>query len=92
MVMMGTLVSCRALLSAGRGAVRGYYVAKKPGYPRPGGGPHGSVVDLRSDTVTKPGPAMRRAMAEAEVGDDVMGEDPTVNGYCRSVLSQQESV
>ena len=36
-------------------------------------------VDLRSDTVTKPTAAMRRAMAEAEVGDDVYGEDPTVN-------------
>ena len=36
-------------------------------------------VDLRSDTVTRPGVAMRRAMAEAEVGDDVYGEDPTVN-------------
>ena len=38
------------------------------------------VIDLRSDTVTKPSPAMRRAMAEAEVGDDVYLEDPTVNG------------
>jgi threonine aldolase len=38
-----------------------------------------AVVDLRSDTVTKPTAAMRRAMAEAEVGDDVYGEDPTVN-------------
>ncbi|XP_010893799.1 threonine aldolase 1 [Esox lucius] len=37
------------------------------------------TVDLRSDTVTKPGAAMRQAMAEAEVGDDVFGEDPTVN-------------
>ena len=37
------------------------------------------MIDLRSDTVTKPSPAMRRAMAEAEVGDDVYGEDPTVN-------------
>ena len=37
------------------------------------------VVDLRSDTVTKPTPEMRRAMADAEVGDDVFGEDPTVN-------------
>ena len=37
------------------------------------------VVDLRSDTVTRPTPAMRRAMAEAEVGDDVYGEDPTIN-------------
>jgi len=38
-----------------------------------------SAIDLRSDTVTKPSPAMRRAMAEADVGDDVYGEDPTVN-------------
>ena len=37
------------------------------------------VVDLRSDTVTRPTAEMRRAMAEAEVGDDVYGEDPTVN-------------
>lgn len=36
-------------------------------------------IDLRSDTVSQPTPAMRRAMAEAEVGDDVYGEDPTVN-------------
>jgi threonine aldolase len=36
-------------------------------------------IDLRSDTVTKPSPAMRRAMADAEVGDDVFGDDPTVN-------------
>ncbi|MGH8993366.1 MAG: threonine aldolase family protein, partial [Acidimicrobiia bacterium] len=40
--------------------------------------PDGSV-DLRSDTVTTPTPAMRRAMAEADVGDDCYGEDPTVN-------------
>jgi len=38
-----------------------------------------SRIDLRSDTVTRPTPAMRKAMAEAEVGDDVFGEDPTVN-------------
>jgi threonine aldolase len=37
------------------------------------------VVDLRSDTVTRPGAAMRRAMAEADVGDDQYGEDPSVN-------------
>jgi threonine aldolase len=37
------------------------------------------IVDLRSDTVTRPTPEMRRAMADAEVGDDVYGEDPTVN-------------
>ena len=36
-------------------------------------------IDLRSDTVTQPTPAMREAMAKAEVGDDVYGEDPTVN-------------
>src|SRR5205823_12841120 len=36
-------------------------------------------IDLRSDPVTKPSDAMRRAMAEAEVGDDWFGDDPTVN-------------
>jgi threonine aldolase len=40
--------------------------------------PHG-CVDLRSDTVTRPTPAMRKAMAEAEVGDDGFGDDPTLN-------------
>ena len=38
-----------------------------------------AVVDLRSDTVTRPTPAMRQAIAAAEVGDDVFGDDPTVN-------------
>ncbi|KAG9337909.1 hypothetical protein JZ751_027562 [Albula glossodonta] len=54
--------------------VRLYYETAKPN-------PDCSVrtIDLRSDTVTKPGPAMRQAMAAAEVGDDVFGEDPTVN-------------
>jgi len=37
------------------------------------------VIDLRSDTITRPTPAMRKAMADAEVGDDVFNEDPTVN-------------
>src|SRR5687768_275647 len=37
------------------------------------------LIDLRSDTATLPSPEMRRAMAEAEVGDDMLGEDPTVN-------------
>lgn len=37
------------------------------------------IVDLRSDTITQPTPAMRKAMADAKVGDDVFGEDPTVN-------------
>ena len=38
-----------------------------------------ALIDLRSDTVTRPTPEMRAAMAAAEVGDDVYGEDPTVN-------------
>ena len=38
----------------------------------------GKVIDLRSDTVTRPTPAMRQAMFDAQVGDDVMGDDPTV--------------
>ena len=37
------------------------------------------AIDLRSDTVTRPSPGMREAMASATVGDDVFGEDPTVN-------------
>jgi threonine aldolase len=37
------------------------------------------VVDLRSDTLTLPTPEMRRAMADAELGDDCYGEDPTIN-------------
>lgn len=41
--------------------------------------PESAVIDLRSDTVTRPTPEMRRAMADAEVGDDVYGEDPTIN-------------
>lgn len=45
------------------------------GFPTAGGG---GVIDLRSDTVTRPTAAMRAAMAAAEVGDDVYGEDPTV--------------
>src|SRR5215831_10503215 len=46
-------------------------------------GVEANIVDLRSDTVTRPTPAMRRAMAEAEVGDDVYLEDPTVNSLER---------
>jgi len=38
-----------------------------------------NIIDMRSDTVTKPTPEMREAMAKAEVGDDVYGEDPTIN-------------
>src|ERR1700689_1700584 len=53
------------------------------------------VVDLRSDTVTRPTPAMRRAMAEAEVGDDVYSEDPTVNrlqSRCAEIFGREESL
>jgi hypothetical protein len=42
------------------------------------GGIQPDIIDLRSDTVTKPTDAMRKAMAEAAVGDDVFGDDPTV--------------
>ncbi|MDQ4095667.1 MAG: aminotransferase class I/II-fold pyridoxal phosphate-dependent enzyme, partial [Actinomycetota bacterium] len=50
------------------------------------------VIDLRSDTVTRPTPEMRRAMAEAEVGDDVFGDDPTVNAlqeYSADLLGKE---
>ena len=41
------------------------------------------MIDLRSDTVTKPTEAMRQAMAQAQVGDDVLGDDPTVQALER---------
>ena len=50
------------------------------------------LIDLRSDTVTRPTPEMRRAMAEAEVGDDVFGDDPTVNELqevCADLLGKE---
>ncbi|XP_057357741.1 uncharacterized protein LOC118925046 isoform X2 [Manis pentadactyla] len=53
------------------------------------------VVDLRSDTMTKPGPAMRRAMAEAVVGDDDYGEDPTVRelqGRAATLLGVEQTL
>jgi threonine aldolase len=46
------------------------------------------VVDLRSDTVTRPTAAMRQAMADAEVGDDVFGDDPTANALERDVAAR----
>ena len=45
------------------------------------------IVDLRSDTVTRPTPAMRAAMAAAEVGDDVFGDDPTVNALQEKIAA-----
>lgn len=53
------------------------------------------IVDLRSDTVTRPSPAMRQAMAEAEVGDDVLGDDPTVlrlQEYVADLLGQEAAL
>jgi len=53
------------------------------------------LIDLRSDTVTKPSKEMRKAMAEAEVGDDVFGEDPSVNRLQRIVaklLGKEEAL
>jgi threonine aldolase len=51
------------------------------------GGVMKDFIDLRSDTVTKPTLAMRKAMAEADVGDDVFGEDPTVNALQEKVAN-----
>jgi threonine aldolase len=53
------------------------------------------IIDLRSDTVTKPSPAMRQAIANAEVGDDVYGEDPTVNrleALCAEMMGHEAAV
>jgi threonine aldolase len=53
------------------------------------------MIDLRSDTVTRPTPAMRRAMMEAEVGDDVYAEDPTVNRLeqrCAEITGKQAAL
>ncbi|XP_030256333.1 probable low-specificity L-threonine aldolase 2 isoform X1 [Sparus aurata] len=58
----------------GRSSAQGYCTTLKSG---PGGAARTRVVDLRSDVVAKPGPAMRKAMAEAEVEYDLMGEDST---------------
>ena len=55
----------------------------------------GDYLDFRSDTVTKPTPGMRAAMAEAEVGDDVFGEDPTVNrlqGHVAEMLGKEAAL
>ena len=59
--------------------------------PRAGTG----LVDLRSDTVTRPTPEMRRAIAEAEVGDAVLGDDPTVDElerYAAELLGKERAL
>ncbi|XP_062330225.1 threonine aldolase 1 isoform X2 [Osmerus eperlanus] len=80
-VNRGVIAPQQQLRIAGlrKGTVRFYYGTAKPTDPAPAGSAPCRTVDLRSDTVTKPGAAMRQAMAEAEVGDDVFGEDPTIN-------------
>ncbi|HEX7591291.1 MAG TPA: beta-eliminating lyase-related protein, partial [Candidatus Limnocylindrales bacterium] len=53
------------------------------------------LIDLRSDTVTQPSPAMRKAMYEAELGDDVFGDDPTVNALqdrAAQILGKEEAL
>jgi len=53
------------------------------------------MIDLRSDTVTKPTPGMLDAMMKAEVGDDVFGEDPTVKRLeekCAAMLGMQAAI
>src|ERR671928_1176717 len=53
------------------------------------------LIDLRSDTVTRPTPAMREAMARAEVGDDVYGEDPTIRRLeerCADLLGKEAAL
>ncbi len=55
--------------------------------PTSGGRAGDAVVDLRSDTVTQPTPAMREAIARAAVGDDVFGDDPTVNALQERVAA-----
>jgi threonine aldolase len=57
--------------------------------------PMNNIIDLRSDTVTKPSEAMRKAMYEAEVGDDVYKEDPTVNDlekYTAELLGKESAL
>jgi threonine aldolase len=54
------------------------------------------AIDLRSDTVTRPSTAMREAIAQAPVGDDVYSDDPTVNSFrgtcCRTVWQRGRSL
>src|SRR5271157_2638783 len=72
---------CGRRSARNRGRRSAPHKARRTAFQRsvPGVFDHMKTIDLRSDTVTKPTPEMRRAMMEAEVGDDVYGEDPTVN-------------
>jgi CheY-like chemotaxis protein len=88
------ILSCHERFSYAKEALR-LGVRRPPGR-RPGRNRRmtGDFVDLRSDTVTRPTPEMRRAMADAEVGDDVYGEDPTVNelqdAFAERVMGKEE--
>ncbi|XP_069728926.1 uncharacterized protein [Phaenicophaeus curvirostris] len=72
------LRALRGLRGGRAGAGLGGAVSAFWGSPHPPGPPQPRIVDLRSDTVTRPRAGMRRAMARAAVGDDDYGEDPTV--------------
>lgn len=65
------------MMIAAAGTANGAVASNKAGIPHKQG--ELPLIDLRSDTVTQPCAAMRQAMAQAEVGDDVYGDDPTVN-------------
>ncbi|MGB0847264.1 MAG: low-specificity L-threonine aldolase [Thiolinea sp.] len=57
--------------------------------------PQSTLIDMRSDTVTRPSPAMREAMFHAEVGDDVYGEDPNINAleaYTAQLLGKEAGI
>ncbi|XP_034414490.1 probable low-specificity L-threonine aldolase 2 [Cyclopterus lumpus] len=67
-----------AAAAVGCSSVRGYHNLKKPTYRGPGRAAHIRVVDLRSDAMSQPGPAMRQAMAKAVLEDDLMKGEETI--------------
>src|SRR5262249_58559097 len=77
----GGVGGCGRAGSAGEGGPLGSLPprARQKGNASKGDAVAEPIIDLRSDTVTRPTPAMRAAMSAAEVGDDVFREDPTVN-------------
>ena len=76
--LLSALGAAAAVL--GRSSVRRSCHTWKPRYAGPGVAARVRMVDLRSDTATMPWPAMRQAMVEADLGDGMMIEDPTVYG------------
>jgi len=73
-----------AAAAVGCSSVRGYYILKKPTLRGPGRGAHIRVVDLRSDVMTQPGPALRQAMAKAALEDDLMKGEEKICGKSQS--------